>query len=520
MFRRYKSGGDEPGTRDEIVIKVDPIVPKSAPVKSGKAAPPAKAGKGAAAARAKSAASGKSAPAKSGKSAASGKSATPAKSGKSAASGKSGKSPVPPKSGKSGAPAKASKPGKRRFAWRIGDLLTGGSDEQLERELELELEDDEVEVKSRAAAEEKRRAELEAELQRQAEEFGLAAADPISLYGPNGEEVAALIESLADMDDDLAEEIADSYELTPEAERKVAQSVVRRRHRSGKLWMELETAEGAVADWFSALGLVEDEDIALYSIVADAATDAVDALVLVDELADADYTTLYGPWSEVMDVDEGDEEADDEAEPEGKAEEESEEDAEEEGEFGPNTALVTELLTRLGTLDTATTAELIDVWREQSKEDLRLAHRSLQALADESDKWREQMRLAQEEVFAWMDRGATRFNKLRAAAGDWARTREIAGPAVADAVAALVMADVLETEDATTLYAPWAQVIGEPEMPVYEDEPEEEEPKKSAKPKGGAEPKGGAKPAGVAKPSPKPSSGAKPKGGPKLKSGG
>jgi hypothetical protein len=368
----------------------------------------------------------------------------------------------------------------------------------LERELELELEDDKT-AAAKAAEEDKSRAELEAELQRQAEEFGLSAADPISLYGPNGEEVAALIESLADMDDDLAEEIADSYELTPEAERKVAQSVIRRRHRSGKLWMELETAEGAVADWFSALGLVEDEDIELYSIVADAATDAVDALVLIDELADADYTTLYGPWSEVMDVDEDEEEAAEEAEPEAEVE------AEEEGEFGPNTALVTELLTKLGTLDTATTSELIDVWREQPKEDLRLAHRSLQALADESDKWREQMRLAQEEVFAWMDRGATRFNKLRAAAGDWARTREIAGPAVADAVAALVMADVLEAEDAATLYAPWAKVIGEPAMPVYEDEPEEQ-PKKGAKPASG-----GAKPA---------SGGAKPSGGPKPKSGG
>ena len=496
MFRRYKSGGDEPGTKDEIVIKVDPIVPKSAPAKSGKATQPAKPGKSVA-------------PAKSGPPAKSGKSAAAAKSGKSAAPAKSGKP------GKSAAPAEPAKSGKRRFAWRIGDLLTGGSDEELERELELELEDDKT-AAAKAAEEDKSRAELEAELQRQAEEFGLSAADPISLYGPNGEEVAALIESLADMDDDLADEIADSYESTPEAERKVAQSVIRRRHRSGKLWMELETAEGAVADWFSALGLVEDEDIELYGIVADAATAAVDALVLVDELADADFTTLYGPWSEVMDVDEEEEEADDEAEPEVEAEEESEE----EGEFGPNTALVTELLTKLGTLDTATISELIDVWREQPKEDLRLGHRSLQALADESDRWREQMRLAQEEVFAWMERGATRFNKLRAAAGDWARTREIAGPAVADAVAALVMADVLEAEDAATLYAPWAKVIGEPDMPVYEDEPEEEEPKKGAKPKGeakpGSKPVGGAKSAAgskpSAKPSPKPASGPKPKG--------
>jgi len=286
---------------------------------------------------------------------------------------------------------------------------------ELERELELELEDDKT-AAAKAAEEDKRRVQLEAELQRQAEEFGLAASDPISLYGPNGEEVAALIESLADMDDDLADEIADSYESTPEAERKVAQSVIRRRHRSGKLWMELETAEGAVADWFSALGLVEDEDIELLRHRRRCGDGRCGRSGAGRRTGRRGLHHALRAVSEVMDVDEEEEEADDEAEPEVEAEEESEE----EGEFGPNTALVTELLTKLGTLDTATISELIDVWREQPKEDLRLGHRSLQALADESDRWREQMRLAQEEVFAWMERGATRFNKLRAAAGDWA----------------------------------------------------------------------------------------------------
>jgi hypothetical protein len=241
-----------------------------------------------------------------------------------------------------------------------------------------------------------------------------------------------------------------------------------------------------VADWFSALGLVEDAEIDLYSVVAAAATDAVDALVLVDELADEDFNTLYEPWADVMDVEEDEAEGEDgdaeeagEAEVEDSAEaeepdEESEADAEK-GEFGPNTVLVTELLTNLGTLDEEVIAELIDTWREQSKDDLKVAHRSLQALADESNKWREQMRLAQEEVFSWMEGGATRFNMLRGSAGDWARTREIAGPAVADAVAALVMADMLESEDAATLFAPWAKVVGEPTLPVYEDEGDEDE---------------------------------------------
>ena len=73
MFRRYKSGGDEPGAKPEIEIKVDPIVRKSAPAKSGKGGAPAK-----------------SAPsAKSGKS---GKSAKPTWSANSAPSAKSTKS--------------------------------------------------------------------------------------------------------------------------------------------------------------------------------------------------------------------------------------------------------------------------------------------------------------------------------------------------------------------------------------------------------------------------------------------
>jgi hypothetical protein len=34
------------------------------------------------------------------------------------------------------------------------------------------------------------------------------------------------------------------------------------------------------------------------------------------------------------------------------------------------------------------------------------------------------------------------------------------------------MADILEPEEAETLYAPWAEVVSEPELPKYEDEAE------------------------------------------------
>jgi hypothetical protein len=46
---------------------------------------------------------------------------------------------------------------------------------------------------------------------------------------------------------------------------------------------------------------------------------------------------------------------------------------------------------------------------------------------------------------------------------------------VADSVAALAMADMLEPEDAETLYASWAEVVGEPALPTYEDEDGDED---------------------------------------------
>jgi hypothetical protein len=323
--------------------------------------------------------------------------------------------------------------------------------------------------------------ELQAELQRQAEEFGLTGDNPIGLYGPHGEDVAGLLNSLPEIDDETAEAIADAYEAIPEAERKVAQSVVRRRHRGGKWSYELDIAERGVSDWFSSLKIFDPDDAEMYAIVANAATDAVDALILEDELADADFDTLYGGWSEVMDLEEDETAVEDEttaaeaaaapdAEAKGKSDDQPEEAAENDGPFGPNTELVIQFLDKLAGLDGVQIVELVSGWRDQPKDELRVAHRALQALADEDHAWREQLRLAQEEVFAWMESRTTTYLEHFATTKEDARARESAGPVVADAVAALVMADVLEDDDAEILYAPWAELIGEPALPTYEDE--------------------------------------------------
>jgi hypothetical protein len=350
-------------------------------------------------------------------------------------------------------------------------------------ELEDELDEDEAESGDtsedpKAAA---RKAEaLRAELERQAEEFGLTNMESWAIYGPNGEAVEALIESLPTIDFDTAEAIADAYESISEAERKVAQTDIRRRHRGGDLEPELQAAEQAVSDWLASL-ILSGDDEALFGVVANAATDAVDALVLEDDLEDVDFDTLYGPWSEVMDTDEEEEEAEEDsaavpAAPAGKAAASAESAAEaddsdeaDEGEFGPNTELIIDFVSRLASLDSTKTAELLAAWREQPKEELKAAHLALQSLADEDAKWREQLRLAQEEIFAWMDHQTTKLTEHYSGTTD-ARLRELAGPAVADALAALVMADMLEPEDAETLYAPWSDTVGQPELPTYEDD--------------------------------------------------
>ena len=369
---------------------------------------------------------------------------------------------------------------------RPNELVPGSDEFEEEEDLEGEEErEEELTPEERA----RRAAELQAELQRQAEEFGLTGSASVALYGPNGEAVSDLLDALSEIDDQTAEAIADAFWAIPEADRKVARSVIGRRHRGGNLEPELKLAERAVTDWLNALEL-EGPDADLYGVVAEAATDAVDALVLEDELADIDFDTLYGPWSEVMDTDE-----EDEAEGTGKGKtpepapqafiekpgapepEEAEAGAEDEGEFGPNDGTVLALLTKLAALSGSEIAELVAAWRQQPKEDLRIAHRNLQELVEEDPKWREQLRLAQEEVFAWMAvrGGDTRLDYSFGAPKTAGEIRRPAGPVVADAVAALVMADILEPEDAETLYAPWAEVVGTPELPQFEDDDEGEE---------------------------------------------
>lgn len=380
------------------------------------------------------------------------------------------------------------------LSWAPSDAAE--ADEEFEPEAELEPEEDELEAEDEEEAEDpeaaaRREAELQAELQRQAEEFGLTTDDPKALYGPNGDEVAIVLDALEDLGTRKAERLADAWEAVDPAEREVVERILGRRHRGGSHQYELSAAEDAVAAWLAARIADDSAGEDLWREVAGAANDAAMAIILDEELSDADYDTLYGPWAEVMDTEAGtaDEDADatDEAAT-GKAaggtkagakkagaKGAGEPEEEEVGEFGPNTPLVLEFFDKLANLEVLQIAEVVAVWRDQPKEELKTAHFNLQALADEDATWREQLRLAQEEVFAWMDHQPTAYHDHSIVPRDKARGREVAGPAMADAVAALVMADILEPEDAEVLYAPWAEVIGEPALPEFEESDEDDE---------------------------------------------
>ena len=71
--------------------------------------------------------------------------------------------------------------------------------------------------------------------------------------------------------------------------------------------------------------------------------------------------------------------------------------------------------------------------------------------------------------------------------------RKMAGPALADAIAALVLGDLLEPADAETLYAPWYNIMGAPELPESlpvekVDKAPSTKPTKAAKPTKPAKP--------------------------------
>ena len=359
-----------------------------------------------------------------------------------------------------------------KLSWTGADAAEGDIDAELEGDeagLDDDLEydeDEDLEVEDPETLA-RRRAELEEELARQAEEFGLTGTNPTAAYGENGEAVAALLDRLDRVGPEQMEHLADAWDAVDPAERAIVLREVARKHRGGRHRDELAAAEQMVTDWLSSSVREDEGGAALVRTVAAAATDAIDALILDRELDDADFDTLFGPWSDVMENEDGEETAAEE--PEGGAE--PGEDAGDEGPFGPNTGLIREFLVRLAALDPDQLSALSAAWSSLSKADLRQAHRAVQDLAKEDETWRGQVRAAQEEVSKWADSPhPARPGRKGVLLPPDPEIIRAAIPAAVDAITALVLADLLDPDDADTLYAAWDEVVGEPELPEFEED--------------------------------------------------
>jgi hypothetical protein len=362
------------------------------------------------------------------------------------------------------------------LSWTSDDTARADDDQLFDDEPEEELDeepldaeftddqepDDEDEVEIA-----RRQVELQAELERQAEEFGLTNLDSAAAFGANGQAVIEVLDALDSIEIDDAERLADAWLSIDPAERDVVERDLRRRHRQGSHSYELTAAEDAVANWLNSQLKAEPDDADLWRAVADATRAAVDALVLDEELDDADYETLYGAWADAMESEggEGEEseessgETPDAASPQGAA-----------GDFGPNTELVGKLIERVRTLTVDEATRLAASWRGQPKSDLRQAHDAVKLLVDEDPAWRTQVKAAQDAVAEplttrLVSRPTTRLEVLDRETA----ARRAALPAAVDAATALVLADLLDPADAEMLFGPWADEIGEPDLPEFED---------------------------------------------------
>ena len=282
--------------------------------------------------------------------------------------------------------------------------------------------------------------------------------DPKTLYGPKGEAVAGLLEALDEIDLDEAGAVAASWASVQPADRQIAQMMARRLRNDRRLDAPLRAAEARIQAWLEGREPADDRETSLNEEVAGAARDAVAALILDNELNDADFATLYGPWSDVMDEDEeqGAPLAE-EAEEATEAEADSADQTDAERDFGPNGDLIAELLARLKDLLPDQARSLATEWGSADRDALAQAHAALEGALDADPDSRDELKRAQARVTEW-------------AGDEGVQLREEAAPAVVDAVAALALVDALSEADAATLYAPWAVAVGTPELPALEDE--------------------------------------------------
>jgi hypothetical protein len=348
--------------------------------------------------------------------------------------------------------------------------------------------DDEVLDDEANAADEKIDEQLEdqpedmtADLQSQAEDY--MADNDAWMYGPNAEAVLLILDRLEEIVPDEARPLVEAWLAVPKSDRdrarKAAQKLGESDPETGRY---LQMAREAVGAWAAVTGPYPEYVNAepnwgkICAQTAEAALDAATAVILEGAIEDNHYENLFEPWSTTMaDLDEAAElaaatDGDEAAEQAEAGESDDDDEPEGDGEFGPNTDSVTDFLNRLWLLGPEQVGRLVSGWQNADKQALKDAHESLKAAVEEDPDWRDQVRRAQDKLGPWLNAG-----RIEETAGFLGQTgqgesRKMAGPALADAMAALVLGDILERPAAEVLYGAWFNLVGAPPLPVAQDE--------------------------------------------------
>jgi hypothetical protein len=306
------------------------------------------------------------------------------------------------------------------------------------------------------------------------------------MFGSNCRPIVAILERLEEIGPADGGPIADAWDDAPRSERDSARKLARKAvDFESDAERHLQMARESVGTWLAVAAnrpefLKADPDWArVSSRVAEAALDAITALILEVDLDRSQLEVLSRPWTTAAgavrdSAPRPSPDAMEAGEPGGPLEGEGE------GKFGPNSDAVVDLINRLWLLTPEQVARLVGGWQAAPAEDLRTAHEMLHDLVDENDEWRDQVRAAQESLAPWLN--ASRIAETSGFLGQTgqADVRRMAGPALADAVAALVLADLLEPEDAQTLYGPWFELVGGPALPTTQVEEEDDASDSSA----------------------------------------
>jgi hypothetical protein len=365
--------------------------------------------------------------------------------------------------------------------------------------------------------------DMTADLDSQAADY--LAGNDVWMYGPNAEAVLEILDRLEEIVPDDARPLTEAWLAIPKSDRDRARKAVRKLAEDDEeIARHLQLVREAVGTWMAVTGSypefvnAEPNWARMCGQTGEAALDATTAVILEGKLDESHYEALLEPWSETMaQLDAAAEAAKLEGpvEIEGESDDEELDDEEEEGKFGPNSDSVTDFLNRLWLLAPEQVGRLVSGWQNVDRKDLKTAHEGLRAVVDEDPEWRDQVRRAQDELSPWLNAGRIQDTAGFLGQAGQGESRRMAGPALADAIAALVLGDLLKRRHAEVLYGPWFNLIGAPPLP--ESDVAEtvsaakvakvaKAPKSAAKQPAASKSKAGAKPTtkGGAKPAAKP----------------